>query len=143
MISIRLYRDDKEIRATGFDSGDIEFIVDDTIISSREQPRFKNMIYLSIIDLIDGLRSLKHKGEYEFVAADSSFVVKFTRKKDDVFLIHNKKKYGPTQYKELLNSVLGDVSNFIGSQQNRLQPDDPLFNDFNSTLRGQMGTSIK
>jgi hypothetical protein len=65
----------------GFELGDTEVIGNRGSVSSAgHHPDRGHMIYVSVSDLLDGLRALLDRGHgsWQFVGADSSFILNFT-----------------------------------------------------------------
>lgn len=133
MLLFRVCRNEKEKSATGFDMGDIEFIFGEQAISSRGNSRLSNMIYLSVVDLIDNLLRLWNGGgRYEFVGTDSSFVVKFEMHKQGVCTLHGKDKYGPIPLRELLGAIDSGIDAFLTDPRNVLPSSSSMYDDFNA-----------
>lgn len=136
MVLFNIYRDDSDELATDFDMGDLEFVFGDYTVSSRGNSRLSNMIYVSISDLIDGLLRLKEGGKrYEFVGADSSFILQFERNKQGVQVQHGKNKHGPIPLHELLEAVNSGIDTFLADQRNALPVGSSMHGDFNTSRR--------
>lgn len=134
MIIFKIYRSNKEEPATGFDMGDIEFSLDGKIISSRGNSRLSNMIYVSMVDLIDGLLQLKNGGKhYEFIGTDSSLTIRFKKNKQGIYIFHNNIKYGPFSLNNLLESINYGIDAFLTDPRNELPTDSSMYDDFNSS----------
>ena len=119
MLLFRIYRNDSDKAATDFDIGDIEFVFDERAISSRDNSRLSNMIYVSIVDLIDGLLQLGNGGKrYEFIGTDSSFALRFERNKHGIHVLHSKDKYGPISLRELLQAINSGIDAFLADPRN-------------------------
>ena len=133
MLLFRIYRNDSDKSATDFDMGYIEFVVDKRTISSRDNPRLLNMIYVSIVDLIDGLLQLKNGGKrYEFIGADSSFTLRFARNKQGIHVLHGKDKYGPISLLQLLAAIDSGIDVFLAAPRNELPAGSSMYDDFNT-----------
>lgn len=134
MILFNIYRSNSEESAIDFDMGNIEFSIDGRIISSRDNPRLSNMIYVSIVDLIDGLLQLQFgQTRYKFIGADSSFIIYFNKNKQGVQVLHEKNKYGPVQLKELLEAIKHGINIFLADPLNKLSTDSAMHDDFKSS----------
>ncbi|WEF30939.1 hypothetical protein [Pseudoduganella chitinolytica] len=136
MLTFKIYRNDNEESATGFDLGDVEFSFDGKIVSSRGHPQLSHMIYVSLVDLIDGLLQLKGgKKRYEYVGADSSFNLHFNKNKSGVDILHEKRKYGPISLEKLLEAVDSGIDSFLADPRNELSTDSSIYDDFNSSRK--------
>lgn len=134
MLIFRIYRNDSDKSATDFDMGDIEFVFDERAISSRGNSCLSNMIYVSIVDLIDGLLQLGKGGKrYEFIGADSSFAVRFERTKQGIHALYRKEKYGPISSHELLQAANTGIDAFLAAPRNKLPAGSPIYDDFNTS----------
>lgn len=131
-MSFNIYRSDANQAATDFDLGDLEFVFDDHIVSSRGNSRLLNMIYISIADLIYGLFRLKNGAKsYVFVGTDSSFSLKFETNKKGVFVRHGKDFYGPIVLNELFGAIDSGIDLFLLDPSNRPSGEGGAFDDFN------------
>jgi len=119
--------------ASGFDMGDMTFTLDDNELSSKQHPRFRMMIYLSIVSLLDGLLSINDRQHFEFVAVDSSFTLTFTLRTGRVFIKSEVEECGPFNLKSLFVAVLKGVENFM-TQDNQLPENDPVYADLDKAL---------
>lgn len=134
MIVFNLYRHDHNEQASDFDLGDIEFVFCDVPVSTHGNPRLSSMIYVSISDLIDGLLRLSEGGKrFEFVGADSSFVVHFERTKQGIDVRYGKKTFRAIAMYELLESVNSGIDKFQANPLNVLTPGATTAADFNSS----------
>lgn len=134
LINCKIYRSDSDEPATSFDMGDIEFVFDGQLVSSRGSSLLSNMIYVSLVDLIDGLLRLKGGGRnYEFVGADSSFIIHFNRNKKGIDIICEKRKYGPISINELLKAIYHGIDAFLADPRNQLSMDSSMHDDFNAS----------
>ncbi len=134
MLLFQIYRSGSEESATGFDMGDIEFIFDGQIVSSRGNSRLSNMIYISIVDLIHGLLQLKSGGKrYEFIGADSSFNIRFDKNKQGIHVTHGKRKNDPIPLNDLLRAINHGIDAFLADPRNELSTDSSMYDDFNAS----------
>lgn len=133
-IQFKIYRDASGETAADCDMGDLDIIVGDRHISSVGNGRFFNMIYISIVDLIDGLLRLnKDGGECEFVGADSSFIVDFEVEKKGLYIRHCKEELGPVALHELLKAISIGLENFLSDPRNRLPREGAVYRDFHAS----------
>jgi len=139
MVRFNIYRDDCSSPANGFDMGDIEFTFEKEILSSRENSRFKSMVFLSLVDLVDGLLQLRSAKRYEFVATDSSFTLQFEKNKNGIHVLHKKKQYGPIPLNDLLKAINFGIEAFISDRRNELPKNDSVYSDFNSAKQALKG----
>lgn len=119
--------------ASGFDMGDMTFTLHDNELSSKQHPRFRMMIYLSIVSLLDGLLSINDRKHFEFIAVDSSFTLTFSLRTGHVFIKSGAEEFGPFNLKSLLVAVLNGVESFM-TQENQLQENDPVYADLGNAL---------
>lgn len=134
MVTFRIYRNDDEQPASDCDMGDLEFAFGDDVISSLGNARLTNMVYISIFDLIDGLLRLKNGAKrYEFVGADSSFVLLFEKSKKGIYVWHKKSKHGPVPLQELLMAVNAGMETFFAKPLNILPRDGAVYADLNTS----------
>ncbi|MEN9866153.1 MAG: hypothetical protein RL748_1743 [Pseudomonadota bacterium] len=141
MLKIKIYRNNSHELATDFDMGDIEFDFSNQIVTSCGNPRYSNMIFLSISELIDGLLKIYSGAkQFEFVAIDSSFIINFKASKKGIDVSHNKKSYGPVSLFNILNAIASAISDFFSDPLNNLQPDGPAYKDFNFSHKNLLMT---
>jgi hypothetical protein len=134
VVLFRIYRKDQGEDATDFDMGDLEFTFNGHIVSSRGNSRSLNMIYLSVIDLIDGLLHLKNKAKvYRFVGADSSFVMWFKVKGERVLVMHEKNSFGPISFNELYRAIDSGLDRFLAEPRNHPPASGAIWNDLNKS----------
>lgn len=86
MIAFEFTRIDESLFANEFDQGDISLISENLCITSKLNSKHSNMIYLSIISLIDGLT--RNNKYFEFIATDSSFRIKFKQQRETILINH-------------------------------------------------------
>lgn len=136
MIAFNIYRHESDGPAADCEMGDLEFIIDNKTISSRGESRYLNMIYISIFDMIDGLLKLNTGSRnYEFVGADSSFIIKFEKNKSGVYLHFKKQRLGPLPLRELLFAIDRGIDSFISDPLNALPAGSDVHGDFTASLR--------
>lgn len=100
-IKIEFYEDEID----GFSLADLTIKIDETVFSTKENVKYKLMIFIVLTDLLDGLTKLikNEKKECILLGISSSFYLKFLKKDDYIVLADN------TSEKEVL------VSQFISS----------------------------
>lgn len=117
-----------EEKPSGFDLGDMEFILDNEIITSKINKKFKMMIYLSLISLIDDLLSIKNGGKTEFSATDSSFSLSFSNIKNRLYIKHQGEQFGPYEFHYFMRKIYIASQEFY-SLKNSIDREDPAFHD--------------
>ena len=121
-----------------FDMGDMVINVDQAKLSSKGQvPSQSMMIFIAISDLLDGLRIflMKKKNNFEFIGADSSFRLLFSRgKKGLIRLNHANINYDGIDETELKNEVLIAAENFIGQFEENVQGSGAAVGDLISAI---------
>ncbi|WP_154100705.1 hypothetical protein [Pseudomonas putida] len=127
MITFNFTRTDDSYLATEFDHGDISLISENACISSKLNPKHSNMIYLSITSLIDGLT--KNNKNFEFIAADSSFRIKFKKQKDAVSIIHGRSLSFKVKYLELLIALEEGIESFLENPKNSIPASSAVYLD--------------
>jgi len=134
MLSFRIFRNDSDTLATDFDLGDIEFKFGDETVSSRGSSRLSNMVYISVSDLIDGLLRINNGlKKYEFVGADSSFIVNFERTKKGVYVRYQRKSYGPFALRDILIAINSGIEAFVSDDLNQLPQNTAASIGFNGS----------
>lgn len=127
MIKISFSKENEE-NPSGFDLGDMEFILDNGIITTKINKKLKMMIYLSIISLIDDLLSIKKGGKTEFTATDSSFSLSFSNIKDRLYIKHKREEFGPYEFHYFMRKIYIASQEFY-SLENSIDREDPVFHD--------------
>lgn len=117
---------------SGFDMGDLRFVLGVQEVSSQAEPRLRMMIYLSLIGLIDGMVRLGWADRSEVVAVDSSFALRFERKQDEVTLFYGRRLLGRCGFLVLLCALQSGAEDFL--EANRLDADDPVSDDLSRSL---------
>ncbi|KAF2393441.1 hypothetical protein [Pseudomonas frederiksbergensis] len=130
MFKLKIFRKDLGI-ASGFDLGDMQFVFDGGEVSSSEHTRFRMMIYLSVVSLIDGLLALKGNGSFEFVGVDSSFSLRFKLEKKGVLVTSGLSSLGCSSMNELLRGIDLGVEEFVNAG-NSLPLNDSVSSDFDA-----------
>jgi hypothetical protein len=104
--------------------------------SSKDRvPPQSMMVFLAIVDLLDGLHRLQTPDDekrYVFVGTDSSFQVQFEKLAGDRLRINCGKIFvGDYSVREVMTSVLHDVDHFLSEVP---RPDNPAAGDLESAL---------
>ncbi len=134
MINVSFSKVNEE-KPSGFDLGDMEFILDNEIITSKINKKFKMMIYLSIISLIDDLLSIKNGGKTEFNATDSSFSLSlsFSNIKDRLYIKYQEEQFGPYEFHYFMRKIYIASQEFY-SLKNSIDRKDPAFHDLTNAF---------
>ncbi|MBK0115767.1 MULTISPECIES: hypothetical protein [unclassified Delftia] len=132
MINVSFSKVNEE-KPSGFDLGDMEFILDNETITSKINKKFKMMIYLSIISLIDDLLSIKNGGKTEFSATDSSFSLSFSNIKDRLYIKYQEEQFGPYEFHYFMRKIYIASQEFY-SLKNSIDRKDPAFHDLTNAF---------
>lgn len=100
--------------------------------SKMKTPSQAMMILIAISDLLDGLGEyiLSDTNKYEFVGADSSFIVSFEKDDDDLINVTiGNTEITKSKKLEIADSVLRDVNKFLSIVLPQLPKDDIAYND--------------
>jgi hypothetical protein len=123
--------------ASGFDLGDLVITGPDGSVSSAgRQPNQSFMVYLGMVDLIDGLTALAagRRREYKFVGADSSFTVRFFRNKAGISASAYGTSLGTEPGPDVLGGLRAGIDEFLADPANALPPTDPAARDLAAAL---------
>ena len=93
------------------------------------------MVFIAICDLLHGLANLltRKVSKFEWVAADSSFCLLFSRVAPErVEIRHGKRVFCIVEQSELWRDLCLDVGQFLGDPRNCLSEDDPVKSDLAS-----------
>lgn len=95
MIEFKISRVDKDEMGHILDMGDLEFIFNGERFSTSSDSRLLNMVYVSVVQLIDCLDKLR-KGarRSKFLTIDSSFGLLFEQKKEKIYIFLEKRNLG-------------------------------------------------
>jgi hypothetical protein len=91
-----------------------------SVTSAGRQPDQSMLVYISIVDLLDGLRVLLRPGggrHWEWVGNDSSFVVDFDRHDNRVSIRAMDKGLGEVPEADLIASVWDATTSFLASNR--------------------------
>lgn len=139
MIAFEFTRIDESLFANEFDQGDISLISENLCITSKLNSKHSNMIYLSIISLTDGLT--RNNKYFEFVAADSSFRIKFKQQRETILINHEGILKIKVNRFELLKALEDGVERFLSSPRNSIPFSSAVYLDL-STSRTLLNQKI-
>ena len=135
---------------TGFELGDVTVEGPQGVATSiGTMPDQGMMIYVALVDLMSGVAKLTRDRKYrryEFVGADSSYVLLFERMRaDEVVIRYRKRIIGQQAARKIALALLAEVNRFWGEFP--LAADDSCYEDFlrgrsrlMSALQGASGT---
>lgn len=143
-ISFSLINESDQI--SGFDLGNIELNIDNTkiITSSGRKPDQSMMVFVTIIDLLDGLRKLisdKKLIDFKLIGADSSFTIHFMKSKKKIKVIINEEELCTVEQNELIDQVYISCKDFVERNKINMMESDPVLDDINQSL-GQFIKSL-
>jgi len=128
MLKIEIEFEDLDERLTGFNMGHMTFHGNiGTVTSKNKTPSQAMMILLSISELLSGLRrlTLTKSTQYEFIGADSSFIVYFDKLKNGKISVRSQgQEIIRSDAKNILTSVFRDVNAFLSDVLPNLPKDD-------------------
>jgi len=106
--------------------------------SKGKQPDQAIMIFLSIVELLDGLRRFmlaKDVSDYRFIAVDSSFQFSVTKLGDDCIRLTSEQEIiDEVQTTEMIKAVWKGISAFLSDYGTSIKPDDPGADDLRSAV---------
>ena len=91
-----------------------------SVTSAGRQPDQSMLVYISIVDLLDGLRGLLSPGggrHWEWVGNDSSFVVDFDRHRDRVRIRAMGEDLGEVAEADLVTGVWDATTTFLAANR--------------------------
>jgi hypothetical protein len=119
--------------ATGFDLGDVQVTGDQGSVTSVGQtPSQSMMIYVALVELLDGLSRLAKagSGRYRFIGADSSFLLDFALGKAGLTITGRRATpVAHAPLSECLASVHAGLERFLSVPENQLSSADPVAGD--------------
>ncbi len=139
MIAFEFTRINESLFANEFDQGDISLISENLCITSKLNSKHSNMIYFSIISLIDGLT--RNNKYFEFIAADSSFRTKFKQQRETSLINHEGILKIKINRFELLETLEDGVERFLSSPRNSIPISSAVYLDL-STSRTLLNQKI-
>lgn len=136
MLTLRISRYDQDDQAHVCDLGHLAFVFDDGILSSEAQPRYANMVYLSLVELVYCMSKLRRGAKRcTFVATGSSFTLRFEQEKRCIHISGAGQRHGPFVLEELLTAVDAGIDRFTADPRNALDPDGAMHGDFHDSRR--------
>ncbi|SDX73223.1 hypothetical protein SAMN05421504_103644 [Amycolatopsis xylanica] len=116
---------------SGFDLGDMEIVGNVGSVSSRGRaPDQGMMIFVALVELLDGLRrKLKPGHPYEFVGADSSFILDFREENDSIVIESEGRRIDSSPKLESLRALSRATHAFVDKELSKLPPDDAAKED--------------
>lgn len=147
MIKVKYTLESRDFPVSGFEMGDLEIDVNNLLFSSKAGgSRHLMMIFLSIIELLNGLNSFlcSKKRSYEFVGVDSSFILLFKKISNSKLLIEqggNSKV--EVLSKELIEEVLIGSEKFWKDTKQLLNHNDPIIKDMEDAIQGLKKQVVK
>jgi len=124
---------DDQSDMSGFDVGHIEINLNKKHILSSKDFEQNMMIYLSVVDLLDGFSKFFQDEKvrtYEFVGSGSSFTMQFIKKNNEMIEVSaNNIFIGKFTSNELLYSLERDSNLFIQNSFEKLPDGDPVKED--------------
>ena len=138
MFSLRFELDSNKRPISGFDMGHMTVSSCSTTIQSRDVgPRCSMMLFLSLVELLDGLRRLltSNLNSYEFIGADSSFALVFQKlSRGRVQISHGGETIAIVQSADLARVVYDASKCFWDSTRTELLDNDPVVGDVDASL---------
>lgn len=123
-------------RVTGLSRGHVTLEGDSGIVTSAGRtPDQSMLVFLSIVDLLDGLQRLLSgppNGDWEWVGNDSSFSTRFRRRKGRVAVEAMGDPVGDVPDRELAHAAWHAADRFV--REHRLPPSDIAYDDLRSAL---------
>jgi hypothetical protein len=109
-----------------------------TATSKGQQPDQSMMIFLSIVELLDGLRRFlldRHASRYHFVGVDSSFQLVITRETDDAIRIMcDQDTLDVVRPEEMIAAVWAGIDRFMSRYGQHIAADDLVADDLHSSI---------
>jgi hypothetical protein len=117
MLKIQFQLDPSDESVHEFDLGHFLIETEGLVVTSRDRvPDQSMMVFIAASDFLGGMVDMldKKKKRYEFVGCDSSFILNFIRnKKDEIEIMHNKKKLCSVGDVELINAAYNASNELI------------------------------
>jgi len=139
MINISFSLNNETCEISGFDHGHVELIINDTILitSKGKKPDQSMMIFLTIVDLLDGLRKLvndKKLFEFRLIGVDSSFIVDFIKVAHRIKVVVSQVELCVLNREVLLQQVYVSSKDFFEGNSPKMSKSDPISEDLNQAL---------
>lgn len=133
-----------EHKINGLNRGDMTISGSQGLATSKgKQPNQSMMIFLSIVELLDGIRRFmltKDASNYRFVGADCSFQFSATNLEGDrIRLTSDQGIIDEVQTTEMIKAVWKGVSAFLSLYGASIRPDDPVADDLRSAADSFIG----
>lgn len=133
-LSFRFFLIEGQGDISGYDMGHTEIANHQNIWTSiGKEPDESMMIFLSIVDLLDGVRGLlqnNQTGQFEWFGTDSSFSVFFVKNStEEISVMHSKELIAKVYPAQLAESIYRAAMNFLEQKENQLKSNDPVFQD--------------
>lgn len=129
-IKIEFYDDDID----GFSLADLTIKIDETVFSTKQNVKYRLMIFIVLTDLLDGLTKLpkNEKKEYQLLSISSSFYLNITKKDDYIILTDNinEKKVPVNLFLNSLNIEVSQLYNLVKDKE------DAAIEDFMEAYSG-------
>ncbi|MGX4653445.1 hypothetical protein ACWCHM_07135 [Micromonospora sp. SCSIO 07396] len=104
--------------------------------SAGRRPSGSMMIYLAVVDLVDGLLKLAEgrDSRFRFVGPDSSFSLGFQRRRDVVEIVAGSEVVASASISEVLDALTAGTTAFLNDPGNALAGDEPVSEDLATVL---------
>lgn len=105
--------------------------------SAGKDPSQAMMVFISIIELLDGLKVFlfSKKKNYVFIGADSSFSLLFEKlKNNDIRISSGGTLLGVEKRMDLVAAIWRGVDEFLENRLNQISSDDMVYNDLISSV---------
>jgi hypothetical protein len=138
MVDFLFSLNDNSNLVSGFDLGNIEIISDNMIVSSSgRKPDQSMMVFLTIVDLLDGLGKLldeKKNMNFKLICADSSFTVLFNKINGKIKIIVEDQTICDVEPNELAKQVFNSCNSFFEKNKDKILSSDPVVGDIKAAL---------
>lgn len=124
---------------TGLSRGHLSIQGSHSSVTSKDRvPDQSMMIFISIVELLDGLRrffSDTRSKSYKFIGADCSFQFTVKRVKENQFtLISDGQEIDTVTQTEIVQAIWKGVKSFLDCYQNQIDSTDTVANDLSSAV---------
>ncbi len=138
MIKFKFELCPEEPPLSGFEMGNLIVDMNGTIIDSKTGGgRYLMMLFLSIIELLNGLESFlgSKKKTFKFVGVDSSFIMTFEKMPKGIICIHFEKSTTiKVSVADLIKELAISSYDFWESHKHFLNKDAPILEDMDSAI---------
>ncbi|MBF9131881.1 hypothetical protein I0C86_23365 [Plantactinospora sp. S1510] len=132
-------RDNPDQHGTSFELGDIRVIgARGEATSAGKIPSQSMFIYLSLVDLADGMRLLTEKKEshHHFAAVNSSFTIEFHRRAAKLIEVRSAEvAIGSESLTGVVDGMLTGFETFMSDPRNVLGTQEPASTDLTTAVR--------